>query len=144
MEETGSLSRFIDAQQSVYEEALKEVQNGKKRSHWMWYIFPQIAGLGFTDTSKYYAIKDLKEAEEYLNHPLLGARILEISKALLKLDTRDAYSVFGSPDDLKLHSSMTLFSMVPNSDPVFHKVLHEYFNGHDSKTLQILDELGYE
>ena len=142
MNETSSLSRFIDAQQNTYDEAFKEIESGKKRSHWMWYIFPQIQGLGFTDTSKYYAIKDLTEAAAYLKHPLLGERMISISKALLQLATRDAHAVFGSPDDLKLKSSMTLFSLVPNADPVFQQVINEYFEGPDERTLLLCQNSG--
>lgn len=139
MNETKSLSRFLDAQQNTYDEALKEIKGSRKRSHWMWYIFPQIKGLGFTDTSKYYAIKDLDEARQYLDHPILGARLVEISLALLELDTRDAYGIFGSPDELKLKSSMTLFSLVPNAPLVFEQVIDKFFEGHkDQKTLQLL------
>jgi len=134
-----NLSRFLDAQKSDYQTALAEIQNGRKRSHWMWYIFPQIQGLGFSETSKFYAIQDAAEAEAYLAHPVLGSRLLEISNALLKLSSSNATSIFGSPDDLKLKSSMTLFASLPNADPVFRAVLEKFFNGaKDNKTLQML------
>lgn len=104
----------------------------------MWYIFPQIQGLGFSETSRYYAIKDIEEAEEFLKHSVLGNRLKEISKALVSLSLNDAYQIFGSPDDMKLRSSMTLFASVPGADPVFEQVLDKYFDGQkDERTLQI-------
>jgi len=136
-----SLQRFIDAQESDYQIALKEIQKGRKHSHWMWYIFPQIKGLGSSETSKFYAIKNNAEAEEYLAHPVLGKRLIEISNDLLKLKTNDANQVFGSPDDLKLKSSMTLFASLLKSNPVFESVLQKFFQGQkDEKTLHILSE----
>ncbi|MEJ2882338.1 DUF1810 domain-containing protein [Pedobacter sp. GR22-6] len=139
MNETNSLSRFLNAQQNTYEDALREITAGRKRSHWMWYIFPQVLGLGFTDTSKYYAIKDLQEAQAYLSHPVLGERLIGISKALMAQKKRDAQAVFGSPDELKLKSSMTLFSLVPAADLVFRQVIDAFFDGElDQKTLQLL------
>ena len=134
-----SLQRFLDAQEEDYENALSEVKSGRKASHWMWYIFPQIKGLGFSETSRFYAIKNKDEAEEYLHHPILGKRLIEISNALLDLDTDDAHSLFGSPDDLKLKSSMTLFSSLPGTNPVFKSVLKKFFNGKkDDKTLTLI------
>ncbi len=130
----------MDAQQSTYQNALSEVRNGRKQSHWMWYIFPQIQGLGFSETSKFYAIKDINEAEEFLNHPVLGSRLVHICNELLKLKSNDASKIFGSPDDLKLKSSMTLFSTLHNTNPVFQLVLEKFFNGtKDNKTLRIID-----
>lgn len=141
MTETNDLSRFLEAQLNSYETALEEIQNGRKRSHWMWYVFPQLRGLGFTDTSKYYAIKDLQEAEMYLAHPILGQRLVQISTALLELETSDAHRVFGSPDDLKLRSSMTLFAQVDHGNSVFEQVLEKFFNGaQDEKTLVLLEK----
>jgi len=132
------LKRFLDAQNRDYAVALSEIRAGKKRSHWMWYIFPQIYGLGFSEMSKRYAISDLPEAAAYLDHPLLGKRLIEISVALLQL-TAGAREVMGSPDDLKLRSSMTLFAQVPGADPVFAVVLKKYFQGEkDKATLQLL------
>lgn len=134
-----SLQRFVEAQEDDYENALSEIRSGRKRSHWMWYIFPQIQGLGFSETSRFYAIKNIEEAEEYLQHPVLGKRLIEISNALLDLDTDDAHSVFGSPDDLKLKSSMTLFASLPETDAVFQSVLQKFFDGKkDEKTLSIM------
>jgi len=134
-----SLNRFIDAQETDYQVALSEVKNGKKQSHWMWYIFPQIEGLGHSETSRLYAIKDLKEAEDFLQHPVVGKRLIEISNELLKLENSDANDIFGSPDDLKLQSSMTLFSSLTNTHPVFQLILEKFFKGaRDEKTLQLI------
>jgi uncharacterized protein (DUF1810 family) len=136
-----TLDRFIKAQEHDFSAALSEVKNGRKRSHWMWYIFPQIQGLGFTETSRYYAISSLAEAAEYLKHPVLGSRLIQICSELIKLASNDANSIFGSPDDLKLRSSVTLFASVPHADPVFGLVLEKFFNGiKDPKTTQILNQ----
>ena len=134
-----NLERFIEVQKINYETALSEIKRGKKQSHWMWYIFPQIQGLGFSSTSKLYAIKDLPEAEEYLQHPKLGGRLLNICNELIKLTSSDAHAIFGTPDDLKLKSSLTLFSSVHNTNPVFQLLLEKFFHGtKDHKTLQII------
>jgi uncharacterized protein (DUF1810 family) len=134
-----NLQRFLNAQEKDYQIALSEIKNGKKQSHWMWYIFPQIEGLGFSETSKFYAIKNIHEAREFLKHPVLGSRLIEICNELLKLETNDPHTIFGNPDDLKLRSSMTLFSSLLNTNFVFQKVLDKYFDGKkDSKTLEIL------
>ncbi|GAA4011174.1 DUF1810 domain-containing protein [Hymenobacter fastidiosus] len=133
-----SLQRFLTAQETDYALALAEVKAGRKRSHWMWCIFPQIQGLGFSETSKLYAIKDRQEAGDYLKHPVLGGRLISIGQELLKLDSSDATRIFGSPDDLKLKSSMTLFAAV-GSNPVFQAVLDRFFRGApDNQTLQLL------
>ncbi|MBR0160472.1 MAG: DUF1810 domain-containing protein [Oscillospiraceae bacterium] len=132
------LSRFLDAQRYDYDTALREIRSGRKRSHWMWYIFPQIQGLGFSSTAQYYAIRDLQEAKDYLAHPVLGARLKEISEALLALDGLSAHEVFGYPDDLKLRSSMTLFSLAAPEEAVFSAVLEKYYGGEpDSRTIQL-------
>jgi len=134
-----NLKRFIDAQDRDYETALTEIKSGRKRSHWMWYIFPQIAGLGITETSKHYAIKDIAEATDYLMDQTLGVQIVNICQALLELDTDNAHAVFGSPDHLKLKSSMTLFDAVPVTFPVFGRVLDKFYRGErDQRTLDIL------
>lgn len=134
-----ALERFKKAQQQHYETAFNEIKNGRKRSHWMWYIFPQIAGLGMTETSRFYAIKDIGEATEYLMDNELGTNLTNICKALLEVETNDAYEVFGSPDDMKLRSSMTLFDAVPATFPVFGQVLDKFYGGErDERTLQIL------
>ena len=127
MTKENNLKRFIDAQEANYQIALSEIKNGRKQSHWMWYIFPQIHGLGFSETSKFYSIKNIQEAEEFLKHPILGRRLIEICNKLLELESNDANKIFGSPDDLKLKSSMTLFSSLHNSNPVFQSVLEKFF-----------------
>lgn len=132
------LNRFISAQERSYDAALREIKAGHKRAHWMWYIFPQIAGLGFSSTAQFYAISSMQEAKDYYAHPVLGKRLVEISEALLALDTNDAGAVMGYPDDLKLRSSMTLF-LAASGDAVFQKVLDKFYSGKpDSKTLSIL------
>ena len=134
------LERFVEAQQSDYAIALSEIKSGRKQSHWMWYIFPQVLGLGYTGTSIHYGIKNLEEATAYLEHKVLGKRLIEISTVLLSLETNDAHKIFGSPDNMKLRSCMTLFSLVPGADQVFQAVLDKFFNGQkDEKTLQLLE-----
>ncbi|HEY4323750.1 MAG TPA: DUF1810 domain-containing protein [Mucilaginibacter sp.] len=134
-----TLKRFIEAQETSYANALSEVKNGRKLSHWMWFTFPQVKGLGFSETSKYYAIKDINEAVNFINHPILGARLTDICNELLKLRVNNANEIFGSPDDLKLKSSMTLFASLPGANPVFQSVLDKFFNGtKDNRTLQII------
>jgi len=133
-----TLERFIKAQEIDYPIALSEMRAGRKRSHWMWYIFPQIKGLGFSSTAQYYAIQSKKEAEEYLAHPVLGKRLHEISEALLEIKSSDASRVMGYPDDMKLKSSMTLFYLV-SGDEIFKKVLDKFFDGDiDKKTEKLL------
>jgi uncharacterized protein (DUF1810 family) len=134
-----NLKRFKEAQTRDYDIALAEIKAGQKLNHWMWYIFPQIAGLGTTDTSRHYAIKDITEATDLLMDQELGLRLTDICKALLQLETNDAQEIFGSPDDLKLKSSMTLFDAVPATFPVFGQVLDKFYNGErDQRTLQLL------
>ena len=134
-----TLQRFLDAQQSTYQTALAEIQSGRKRSHWMWFVFPQIQGLGFSETARFYAIRDAGEAAAYLAHPVLGPRLETISRALLALDSTDAPRIFGSPDDMKLRSSMTLFGAVPGASAVFGQVLARFFGGQpDPATLALL------
>ncbi len=133
------LRRFLSAQERDYDRALEEIRGGRKRSHWMWYIFPQIQGLGFSSTAQYYGIKDLEEAKDYMEHPLLSARLVEISGALLTLPTDNATAVMGYPDDLKLCSCMTLFEQAKPEEPVFGKVLDKFYGGErDARTLAIL------
>jgi uncharacterized protein (DUF1810 family) len=132
------LERFVEAQEHSYEVALAEIKSGRKRSHWMWYIFPQIKGLGHSSTAQYYAIQSRAEAEAYMNHPVLSKRLLEISEELLKLDSNDAGEIFGYPDNLKLKSSMTLFSLVSRKT-VFKRVLDKFFDGEiDKRTVELL------
>ncbi len=134
------LKRFLEAQENDYATALAEIRRGRKQSHWMWYVFPQIAGLGFSSTSKFYAIKDRAEAENYLAHPVLGKRLIEISNALLGIEGKTANQIFRSPDDAKLKSSMTLFGALNDTNPVFQTVLDKYFGGaKDDKTLKLID-----
>ena len=132
------LSRFHKAQQGSYETALAEIRSGRKRSHWIWYIFPQIQGLGFSSTAQYYAIENLEEAKAYLADPVLRERLLEISNALLALDSCDPSELMGYPDDLKLRSSMTLFSLAEPECTVFRDVLDKFYNGQeDSRTIAL-------
>ena len=133
------LDRFLDAQRGDYAAALAEVRRGRKTSHWMWYIFPQIAGLGQSSTARYYSIRDLEEAREYYAHPVLGQRLREISGALLELRDSDPVAVFGGIDSMKLKSSMTLFAVAAPDDPLFQQVLDKYYGGEqDALTLRIL------
>ena len=133
------LDRFLDAQRGDYAAALAEVRRGRKTSHWMWYIFPQIAGLGQSSTARDYSIRDLEEAREYYAHPVLGQRLREISGALLGLRGSDPVAVFGGIDSMKLKSSMTLFAMAAPDDPIFQQVLDKYYGGEqDALTLRIL------
>ena len=134
------INRFLIAQKTDYDSALAEIKSGQKRTHWMWYIFPQIKGLGYSSTSQFYAIKDLQEAQAYLDHPLLGSRLINICQELLKLESQDARAIFGSPDDLKLKSSMTLFAALPNTNIIFQSVLDKFYQGNkDDKTLQLIN-----
>lgn len=134
------LDRFLDAQRDDYAAALAEVRRGRKTSHWMWYIFPQIAGLGQSSTARYYSIRDLEEAREYYAHPVLGQRLREISGVLLELRGSDPVAVFGGIDSMKLKSSMTLFAVAAPDDPLFRQVLDKYYGGEqDALTLRILD-----
>jgi uncharacterized protein (DUF1810 family) len=134
-----TLQRFLDAQDGVYEQALGELRAGRKRTHWMWFVFPQIAGLGHSATAVYYAIADRAEAQSYLAHPLLGARLAECAQALLGVTGRTAHEILGSLDDLKLRSSMTLFAQVAGPDSVFGRVLERYYGGEaDPRTLGLL------
>ena len=136
-----NLQRFIDAQQQTYDTALAEIKQGKKRSHWMWYIFPQIQALGFSETARHYAIHDKAEAIAYMKHPLLGTRLINICHVLLQLQSSNAGTIFGYPDDLKLRSSMTLFSLLPDADPSFQAVINKFFNGiRDERTVRILEQ----
>lgn len=135
------LERFLQAQSYQYGTALKEIQNGRKQSHWMWYIFPQMRGLGQSSMAWEYGIADLDEAKAYLAHPILGVRLLEICSAALYTSSNNAVEVFGFPDNLKLKSSMTLFEAADPQQPIFGQILMKFFNGErDSATLGILHE----
>ena len=133
------LNRFVQAQKVDYDRALLEIKRGRKSSHWMWYIFPQFEGLGFSTTSRLYSIKSVAEAAAYLAHPILGPRLRECAEAVLGVEGRSAHEMFGSPDDMKLRSCTTLFAHVSPPGSVFHQVLDKYFQGrHDRKTLELL------
>ena len=133
------LDRFVQAQAHDYVQALSEIRNGQKRSHWMWYIFPQFDGLAFSSTSRRYSIKSMAEAEAYLRHPILGPRLLESARAALGVEGRSALEVFGTPDDMKLRSSATLFASVSPPGSVFEQLLDRYFDGEpDDTTLRLM------
>ena len=135
-----SLDRFISVQNYVYEEALTEIKQGEKKSHWMWFIFPQIIGLGESDNAIYYSIVNIEEATKFLSHEVLGKRLREITNELLKLKTNDPEEIFGEIDAMKLKSSMTLFDYVEENS-IFDEVLKKYFNGQrDELTLEKLDK----
>ena len=134
-----TLERYIKAQAPVYARALAELKRGEKQSHWMWFIFPQIAGLGRSSMSQTYAIQSLEEARDYLAHPVLGARMRECCQVLLALDGKTAHEIFRQPDDLKFRSSMTLFAQAAPEEPLFHNLLKKYFGGKaDAATLELL------
>lgn len=135
-----SVERYIKAQKDSFKVALSEIKNGQKSSHWMWFIFPQISGLGFSDMAEFYAIKDIDEAKEYINNDFLKENLIEISSELLKLNTDNALQVFGYPDNLKLKSCMTLFLIAEPKCIIFQKVLDKFFDGKkDELTLKILN-----
>ncbi len=133
------LNRFLAAQEDDYEQALSEVRSGRKRSHWMWYVFPQFDGLGFSSTSRRYSIKSVEEARAYLGHPVLGQRLTECVEAALGVEGKSAYEIFGSPDDMKLKSCATLFARVSPAGSVFERLLDKFFQGErDPGTLRLL------
>ncbi|MBN1319671.1 MAG: DUF1810 domain-containing protein [Thermoleophilia bacterium] len=141
------LERFVEAQERVapgapgrsYDRALAEIRDGEKVSHWMWYVFPQLDGLGSSPTSRLYSVKSLAEAEAYMDHLVLGPRLRECAEATLAVQGRSAWAIFGSPDDWKLRSCATLFALVSPPDSVFHRLLDKYFEGRpDQKTLDLL------
>ena len=138
MDDPHDLQRFVDAQAGVYDQALAELSAGAKRSHWMWFIFPQIAGLGFSAMARRYAIASRLEAQAYLNHAVLGPRLIACTRAVCRVEGRSAHQIFGSPDDLKFRSSMTLFAAVAE-DGIFVEALRKYYGGQpDEATLQAL------
>ena len=133
------LDRFVKAQAGDYERALSEIRGGRKRTHWMWYILPQLDGLGVSLMAKRYGIKSLGEARAYLEHPVLGRRLVECMEAVLAVEGRTAHEIFGSPDDLKLKSCATLFACAEGKESVFERVLEKYYAGErDEKTLELL------
>ena len=139
MEDKYNLERFVSRQKDSYNTAYKELSQGMKQSHWMWWIFPQIIGLGMTSISKEYSIKSIEEARAFLDHPYLGKNLKEICKVMLHIESNDASHVMGYPDDLKLCSSMTLFIEADPEEKLFQQVLDKFFNGRkDSRTLDIL------
>lgn len=134
------LNRFLFAQEGIYDQALREIKNGRKQSHWMWFVFPQFDGLGYSPTSKHYSIKSLEEAKAYLIHPVLGKRLLECVETVLAVEGRSAHDIFGSPDEMKLQSCATLFAYVSPAESVFGRLLEKYFSGEpDYKTLRLLN-----
>ena len=135
------LDRFVQAQERDYAQALAEIRSGRKRTHWMWYIFPQLSGLGSSAMAGRYAIRSLAEADAYLHHPVLGPRLHECAEAIVGLAGRSAHDVLGSPDDMKLRSSATLFTRVSPAGSVFHRLLDRYFQGEpDRRTLGLLGD----
>jgi uncharacterized protein (DUF1810 family) len=138
MDDPHDLQRFVDAQAGVFDHALAELSAGAKRSHWMWFVFPQIAGLGFSAMAQRYAIASRREAQAYLAHPLLGPRLIACTRAVCQVADRSAHQIFGSPDDLKFRSSMTLFATVA-PERIFAEALRKYFDGQpDEATLKAL------
>jgi uncharacterized protein (DUF1810 family) len=136
-----NLDRFLTAQNDTYTSALSELRAGWKQGHWMWFIFPQLVGLGFSSTAQFYAIQTIDEAVAYLAHPVLGPRLIECCEALLLHPTRSARDILGSPDDLKLRSCATLFAQVDHTHPVFEQILATFYSGRpDTQTLKLLAE----
>lgn len=122
-----NLNRFIDSQEIVYESALNEIKRGKKTSHWMWFVFPQYKGLGYSTTTQKYAISCVEEASMYFHHPILGRRLIEITNAFLKIENKSAYEILGDPDYLKMKSCMTLFDSIQTESQVFSEVINKYY-----------------
>jgi len=133
-----NLGRFVEAQAPVHDRALAELKAGRKQSHWMWFVFPQIAGLGRSPMAQHYAIQNLAEARAFLAHPLLGARLRECTQAVLDVEGKTAREIFGSPDDLKFRSSMTLFAHAAPGEELFRAALEKYFDGEDQLTVEKL------
>ncbi len=134
-----NLNRFLEAQEHTNANALEELKSGRKRTHWMWFIFPQINGLGNSPTARHYAIKSREEAQQYLNHRVLGSRLRECTRAVVDIDGRSVSQIFAYPDDLKFASCMTLFSQVAEHDALFDLALEKYFDGTlDARTLELL------
>jgi uncharacterized protein (DUF1810 family) len=139
MNDPHNLKRFVDAQEQVFEQALSELRGGRKIGHWMWFIFPQIAGLGRSETAQKFAIASRGEAEAYLAHRILGPRLRECTRAVCHLEGRSAHQIFGDPDDMKFRSCMTLFSKVAADNEIFQEAIQKYFQGQfDSLTLERL------
>jgi uncharacterized protein (DUF1810 family) len=139
MDDPFDLSRFVAAQEGNYGRALTEIRSGRKRTHWMWYVFPQFHGLGISPTAQWYAIRSAEEAKAYLAHPVLGPRLVECAEAVLGVKGRTAFEIFGTPDDLKLRSCATLFAVASPPGSVFEQVLRKYHGGErDERTMQLL------
>jgi uncharacterized protein (DUF1810 family) len=139
MHDPYNLDRFVTAQAALYDAVVAELRVGRKRSHWMWFVFPQLAGLGRSATARHYAIGSLDEAAAYLAHPLLGARLRQCCALVAAVDGRSAHQIFGDPDDLKFHSSLTLFARAAPAEPLFRQCLDKYFDGApDAGTLDLL------
>jgi uncharacterized protein (DUF1810 family) len=140
MQVSYNLNRFLRAQDYTYANVLEEIKNGQKQSGWMWFIFPQIKGLGLSREAQYYGLRDLEETRQYLAHPILGSRLAELTSALMKTEGKSAFDIFGFPDDVKLKSSMTLFSVIDkDANSLFNQVLRKfYFGDKDRRTLQVL------
>ena len=134
------LQRFVDAQDPVINQVKNELRSGRKRTHWMWFVFPQFAGLGRSEMAQRYAISSREEAEAYLNHSILGPRLRECTGIVNTLDGRSANDIFGSPDDLKFRSSMTLFAEVAEDPTPFKMALNDFYDGVDQKTIELLEE----
>ena len=135
------LVRFVDAQASVYEQVVEELTEGHKRTHWMWFIFPQLAGLGHSPLAQRYAIRDLNQAKRYLSDPILGSRLRQDMRLVVRHKDKSALEIFGSPDDLKFRSCLTLFAQAAsnNSDrTLFEEALHQFYDGPDPRTQQLL------
>ncbi|MEE4676443.1 DUF1810 domain-containing protein [Pseudomonas alliivorans] len=139
MNDVYNLQRFVEAQQPVLTQVLAELEAGKKRSHWMWFVFPQIRGLGRSEMAQRYAISSLDEARSYLQHPVLGPRLEQCAHLIAPQVERTARQIFNSPDDMKLHSSMTLFKLAAPDRPVFQEVLDTFFDGEqDAMTVKLV------
>ena len=135
------LVRFVNAQASVYEQVVDELSEGRKRTHWMWFIFPQVAGLGRSPTAQHYAIRDLDQAKRYLADPILGSRLCQDVRLLVGHEDKSALEILGSPDDLKFRSCLTLFAQAASNSPdrtLFEQALHQFYDGPDTRTLQLL------
>jgi uncharacterized protein (DUF1810 family) len=134
MEDPYNLNRFVKAQDAVYEDVRAELRDGHKRSHWMWFVFPQIQGLGYSATSRIFAIASLEEAKAFLQHPILGRRLIECTELVNQTSGRTVHQIFGSPDDMKFHSSMTLFSRAAADNAVFKNALQKFFGGQEDQS----------
>jgi len=139
-EDSFNLSRFLEAHEERFEQALSELRSGHKRTHWIWFIFPQFEGLSSSSTSRFYAIKSLDEAKAYLAHPVLGPRLVECAEAVMAIEGKTANEIFGDPDDLKVKSSATLFAHVSPAHSVFERLIGKFYNGEsDAQTLELLE-----